>query len=471
MSTITTLRCHSLPIWPTRVQRRALERIIDAERHLYNAALEERISAYRPIANARHEMVWKDDPESDAGGYYVRRHLAPSDQKSSVDKYSQSRELTKVIAADPDGYGSIQRRIHTGTLGKLDKAFKGFFSRAKAGAGGSSGFPRFKGRDFFDGFQFDAPLQVTIRDSRIRFKGMTGGLRIDKKELAKLPPLVADPKGKGSWKGIGFKRDGDRWFVWLQVEHEINVTRAGKGKASVGVDWGTSSLYVLSNGKMYPALAARAERETDLADAARAVSATRKGSKGRMKARRRMQAIQRKVANRRKTYLGKASANLAKHYAHLTVEKIAVRKMTAKKKAENLDVPVFVQTGRNKRALDSAPAMFRMALAYKCEREGTGYAEVDPADTTQICSSCGTIVPKELTNMEHACPSCGLTIPRKENAARVIQIRGGRVPGRGGQPSPGNTSGAGEGSADGSRSEQSDFHLPRLRKRRQKGSG
>ena len=458
------MRCHALPIWPTRVQRRALERILEAERQLYNAALEQRIAAYRPIETARFQMIWKDDADAEDGGYYTRQHVAKTDLKSPVDQYSQKRDLTQLIAQDLL-YGSIQRRIHTGTLGKLDKAFRAFFSRAKAGAGAASGFPRFKGRDFFDGFQFDAPFQVTIRDARIRFKGMTGGLRVDKKELAKLPPLVADPKGGGSWKGIGFKRDGDRWFVWLQVEHEIAITRAGKGKSSAGVDWGTSSLYVLSNGKMYPNPAIREDMQAEIAETQRKVSACKKGSRGRLKAKRRQQSVQRRERNRRKTYIGKATANLARHYAHLSVERLAARKMTARKTAEQIDIPVQLQTDRNRRALDAAPAAFRMALAYKCEREGTGYAEVDPAHTTQICSSCGTTVPKELANMEHACPSCGLTVPRKVNAARVIQIRGGQVPGRGGQPPRGNTSGPREGPADGLRSEKSDFHLPRKRKR------
>ena len=45
---------------------------------------------------------------------------------------------------------------------------------------------------------------------------------------------------------------------------------------------------------------------------------------------------------------------------------------------------------------------------------------VDPAYTSQLCSECGTMVPKDLSVRRHVCPHCGLDIDRDLNAARNI---------------------------------------------------
>ncbi len=48
---------------------------------------------------------------------------------------------------------------------------------------------------------------------------------------------------------------------------------------------------------------------------------------------------------------------------------------------------------------------------------------VDPKNTTQECSRCGTIVRKEPKDRIHEC-SCGLVLDRDENAAINILRRG-----------------------------------------------
>jgi transposase len=48
---------------------------------------------------------------------------------------------------------------------------------------------------------------------------------------------------------------------------------------------------------------------------------------------------------------------------------------------------------------------------------------VEPRGTTQECSQCGTVVPKDISVRVHACPLCGLTIDRDLNAARNVLQR------------------------------------------------
>ena len=45
---------------------------------------------------------------------------------------------------------------------------------------------------------------------------------------------------------------------------------------------------------------------------------------------------------------------------------------------------------------------------------------MDPRGTSQVCSGCGVVVVKSLSNRVHECPFCGLTLDRDLNASRNI---------------------------------------------------
>jgi putative transposase len=78
---------------------------------------------------------------------------------------------------------------------------------------------------------------------------------------------------------------------------------------------------------------------------------------------------------------------------------------------------------------DASWAMFISMLRYKAEKAGVRLIEVDPQDTTQDCSRCGTRVPKDLAIRWHDCPACGLSMDRDLNAARNVLNRAGVAPG------------------------------------------
>ncbi len=62
-------------------------------------------------------------------------------------------------------------------------------------------------------------------------------------------------------------------------------------------------------------------------------------------------------------------------------------------------------------------------LEYKAENAGLRFVKVDPKHTSQLCSGCGSMVPKPLSVRVHACPDCGLVLDRDENAAINILRR------------------------------------------------
>lgn len=420
----TMLLTYKYRLNPDKRQHAALKRILEQQRQLYNAALEERMLAYR--------MAGK-----------------------SISEVEQSRSLTVIRADDPD-FAGVQRRIQRETLRRLDRAYKAFFRRARQGAGTSAGFPQFKGWERFDGFGFDAFQQIAFDGGGLRFAGMPGRLRVYVDRP--LPQVIDAETGElvTRIKGVWFKaedRCGDhisRWHVGFQVEVARAPQRA-RGK-TVGVDWGTSVLAALSTGEMIAnprngEAAARALRR-----AQRRVARGRKGSKRRMKARRVKRALERKTANRRRNHLDKISKRLVTHYRAIAIETFPIKDlMNAERVGEAL--PQFVKTRRNREILDTAPFLLRQMTTYKALLHGARQIAIDPttvvndgnaAQPTQRCSMCGKLHFKEMTE-EHICRSpgvfFGMPLPRKVNAARVIEQlafgdlalvaedRGGPVPG------------------------------------------
>ena len=74
-------------------------------------------------------------------------------------------------------------------------------------------------------------------------------------------------------------------------------------------------------------------------------------------------------------------------------------------------------------------------LEYKAEEAGIQVIAVNPSNTTQACSGCGALVPKELSIRVHTCPNCGLVLDRDVNAARNILTVALQIPlGRSGLP-------------------------------------
>lgn len=103
-------------LYPTRQQQTAMRRLLETHRHLYNRALAERKTA------------WEEE-------------------RRSIHFFEQSARLKTERQANPylaqTNFGSCWS-----TLRRLDKAFRAFFRRVKAGE--TPGYPRFKNRDRFD---------------------------------------------------------------------------------------------------------------------------------------------------------------------------------------------------------------------------------------------------------------------------------------------------------------------------------
>jgi len=80
--------------------------------------------------------------------------------------------------------------------------------------------------------------------------------------------------------------------------------------------------------------------------------------------------------------------------------------------------------GMRKSIMDVAWTQFISMTISKAVDAGRTVILVDPRNTSKMCSHCGEIVPKTLSDRTHRCPSCGLVLDRDVHAARNILHRG-----------------------------------------------
>jgi putative transposase len=354
---------------PTMQQHRALEAILESQRQLYNAALEERIDAYR---------------------------------KANVTRtyFAQTKALTEWRQDDPEA-AALPVALQRATLKRLDEAYKGFFRRVKSGA--KVGFPRFRGKGWFDSFGFREFRGISLQAGRLRFKGMPGALRV---HLHRPMPAEA------VIRNCIFKRDVKGWIVGLAVE--VPTLPLREGERAVGVDLGITTFAALSDGAVIPSLKAARRAEDRLRIAQRALARKKRGSKGRGKARIAVRRCHAATVRQRANHLHQASARLVRDYDVIAIEDLQVKGLARSSLAKDVH--------------DASWAKFISFLRYKAAKAGTRLIEVDPRNTTQDCSGCGAKVPKELGDRQHECPHCGLSIDRDLNAARNILYRAGVGP-------------------------------------------
>lgn len=370
---------------PTRAQHRLLEHALNLQRQLYNAALDERIGAWRKAGK-------------------------------SISLYDQMKSLTQIRADDLEGYGAMPVAMSRWTLKRLDEAMQGFFRRVKASKGGA-GFPRFRSYRRWHSLGFAEWSGVRLDGGRLRIKGFDRGIRINMHR-----PLPADAVPKSA----SITRKGRRWFVNIAIESAAVVERHTGTGGALGVDAGVSSLATFSDGIQFLNAAPARRQANALRRVQRALARCRRGSRRREKVRARLARLHLRVANTRTTQLHRVTAVTARMYSTIVVEDLKLRNMTrsARGSAAEPGTNVAAKAGLNRSVLDAGMGRLIQMLTYKAERSGGRLIKVNPRGTSQHCSGCGARVAKPLHVRTHACDACGLVLDRDVNAARNILARG-----------------------------------------------
>ncbi len=382
------LRKVTYRLYPTARQEAELQRTLRAHQQLYNAALEERISAWRK----------------------KKLSIGYADQCASLT--ALRRELPEMAA-----FNCSSQQM---TLRRLAQAFASFFRRVKAGD--APGFPRFKSLERFPGFSF---------------KGHGDGWRFTPGKDWKHGSLRLAGIGQMSCRGRA--RQGGRicasqvlyrageWHLSLTLEPE-RIERSRSADGAIALDWGVQTLLtgVSHDGTPYE-LANPRWQQTDRARITalqQAVSRKQRGSLRRTAAIRQLAQARARQARKRLDFLHKEAAKIADANALVAMEELSVKNMTASA-AGSLEEPgrnVAQKAGLNREILDTAPALFMSLIRYKVMETGGEWAEAPTRrlKPSQTCPGCGEQKKKPLAVRVHACEACGLTEPRDRASARVV---------------------------------------------------
>jgi putative transposase len=383
-------------MYPAPSQEATLLDMLGMHQRLYNAALEQRITAWRTA-------------------------------RKSIGFAEQCRDLTELRAAD-ETYAGLPCHSSQVTLKRLDLAFQAFFRRVKSGKD-EAGFPRFKSFDRFSGWGYSSHgdgFRFTSGDgtghSTVRLSGI-GEIK-----------LRGRARTAGEIKTCEIQRKAGRWYAAFSIA--CTPKRKG-GTVAVGHDWGVETFATIAhedgtfqsveNPRLFTkhqASVTRAQRHLD--------SITIKDSIGRPRNAKDPKRVAAKVAlgrakgreaNARKDFLHQTSAKIVGEVAIFATEKLQVSNMTrsAKGTVEKPGKNVPQKAGLNREILATAPATFLSMLRYKAEEARSLFVET-PTKTlkpSQRCSHCGRLpkVKKTLTERMHFC-NCGCKLTRDENGAR-----------------------------------------------------
>ena len=373
-------------LYPSPTQSARLLDLLRAHKDLWNAALEERIDAWRKAGK-------------------------------SITYAQQCTSLTQIRGELPQDWAAMNCSSQQITLRRLHKAFTAFFRRVKSGE--SPGFPRFKSLRRMPGFGYKSHgdgWRFTPGDD-----WKHGTLRLQG---------VGQIKARGQARTGGtikscelLHRQGD-WHVSLTIE--CAPSREG-GALAVAADWGVETLLSLvkSDGSVERIENPRWFRASQQRQIAldQSVSRKKRGSKSWRRAKHASARFKAVMARRRLDHHHQRAARIASEVAIFATEELQVRNMTASA-AGTLEQPgskVAQKSGLNREILDTAPALLMQLIAYKVTETGGQFMQAPTRllKPSQRCPACWRLQKKTLAQRWHAC-ACGHEENRDLAAARVV---------------------------------------------------
>ncbi|NVO66923.1 RNA-guided endonuclease InsQ/TnpB family protein [Methanofollis tationis] len=323
------------------------------------------------------------------------RKNAWEQEQRSISYYESKRQIPLWKKERPE-LSTVYSQVLQDVSMRVDLAFKAFFRRVKAGEK-EPGFPRFKGRGRYDSFTY--PQYGFKIDGNTLTLSKIGDLRV-----------VLHRPIEGTIKTLTIRRSATRkWYACFAVEYEPSPVP--QKETTVGIDVGLESFATFSNGEKIENPRFFRTDEKALAKAQRKLSKAEKGTPERKKARKIVAHIHERIANRRLNFAHQTSRQLVDRFGTIVFEDLNVKNM---QKNHYLARSIA----------DVAWNMFITITGSKAEEAGSRVILVNPRNTSQMCSRCGMIVAKTLSDRVHSCPHCGLVMDRDQNAAINIMRLG-----------------------------------------------
>jgi putative transposase len=369
------MKTYKYRIYPTKAQETILEKQLEECRWLYNKILETRKNSY--------------EQQGISLGNYDTMVMIPG--------WKKERPSLKSV------HSQVLQNVNV----RVELAYQAFFRRVKAGE--DPGCPRFKGYGRYDSMCYPQYGNGVRLDGSTLILSKLGNVKVKMhRELCGTGTLRV--------KTVCLRRSSTgKWFVTFACVCEPETLPSEPKR--IGVDVGLQSFATLSNGEKIANPRFFKKEQDALAKAQRQMSKLAKGTQERRKARKVVSRIHERISNKRTDFAHQQSRKLVNAYGMIVFEKLAVADMMSK------HTKVF-GSKLNQSIADVAWHQLAQFTAYKAADAGRLFLQVDPRNTSQKCSRCGSLVPKDLGVRTHDCPHCGLVLDRDHNAAINILALG-----------------------------------------------
>ena len=323
---------------------------------------------------------------------------------TSINRKVELCRIIKEIKDEELRFSAVNAQALQNVADRLSKAYQNFFRRVKerkAGKRVKVGFPRFKRRvtsiTYPQAENHGRPIFFFRSESRLHVP-----------KIGKIP-IVLHRASRGRIKTLTIKQNrAGQWSACFACE--VGEAVGTPADDEIGIDVGIEYFATLSDGIVIenPRYLLKSEKRANRLH--RRVSRKKKGSRNRREAVRRFARHHVHVANQRRDFLHRTSSALVNRYGLIAVEKLNEFNML-----KNHFLAKHIQ--------DASWDTFIGMLRYKAVTAGAELVEVDPKNTSQMCSECGNIVNKALSVRVHNCPHCGFETHRDVNAAMNILLR------------------------------------------------
>jgi putative transposase len=323
-------------------------------------------------------------------------------ENPKVSKYDLNKQCA-VLAAEFPFANNLNSMARQSAAERAWAAISRFYDNCKKKVSGLKGFPSFQ------------------KDNRsVEYKTTGWKLADDRKSIT-----ITDKIGIGK-----LKLKGTRDLNFYQPDHikRVRLVKRADGyyaqfcisvdreevisptKSTIGLDMGLNHFYTDSNGEQVdnPRFYRKAEKK--MKQSQRLVSRKVKGSNNRRKARVKLSRIHLKISRQRKDHAIKLARCVIQSNDLVVYEDLRIKTMV-----KNHCLAKSIS--------DAGWYQFRVWLEYFGKVFGRATVAVNPAYTSQECSSCGAIAKKSLSARTHVC-QCGCVLDRDENAAINILNRG-----------------------------------------------
>ena len=233
-------------------------------------------------------------------------------------------------------------------------------------------------------------------------------------------------------KRVRLLRRADGYYVQFAVTADRQVEHTPTSK-QVGIDMGLKEFLTDSEGNTVANPRHLRKAEKRLKRLHHRLSRTQKKSANRKKARKALAKAYLKVQRQREDFARKTASALILSHDLIACEDLKIRNL--------------VRNRHLARSIsDASWGRFLSWLTYYGQVYNIPVITVEPAYTSQDCSTCGAYMKKSLSTRTHICTKCGVVLDRDHNAAlnilaRALESLKGTLGHRGTSGSPENASG------------------------------